>query len=137
MLIETEALRYHIVAFIKCLSENKYNGIIGCFMYGGELQGKIDEFKALNFQIKVQVSDQKAFMIPPKEILISYSHRTMISEKINPDSTPVDGYITAQIEFKSLVLKLGHRLVSSKPKKFGLGHISGIYLNRKVLSFGE
>lgn len=50
-------------------------------MYGGELQVKMDEFKALNFQIKVQVNDQKAFMIPLKEILISYSHRTMISEK--------------------------------------------------------
>ena len=81
MLIESKALRYHIVAFIKYLSENKYNGIIGCFMQGGELEGKIDEFKALNFQMKVQVNDQKAFMTPLKETLISYNYRTMISEK--------------------------------------------------------
>ena len=52
-----------------------------CFMQGGELEGKIDEFKALNFQMKVQVNDQKAFMTPLKETLISYNYRTMISEK--------------------------------------------------------
>lgn len=95
-------------------------------MYGGELEGNIDEFKALNFQIKVQINDQKVFMFPLKEILISYSHRPMISEK--PTQT-LPLWMTILLHklnsnfTGSLMLKLGHGLVRSKSKKFGLGHI--------------